>query len=286
MSHATPWSGVLEGKNVIVTGAAAGLGLAYARHAATSGATVGINDIDGDRARAVADEWTREGLSAVALPGDMSDWDEAEQVITTFVADRGRLDGLVSNAGIFYERLAWEDDGDAISKLVKTNVLGAFFGGVHAMRVMVSQGSGSIVNVVSGAQIGLQRAAAYGASKGAVASMTYAWALDLRDTGARVNGVSPLARTGMGTQRVITRPSSRPPLPPPEHVAPLVTYMLSDLSSELMGQIVRLEGPYLSIMRHPSISDVNVSRPSWTVEEIAAAIDGPLRAERRHVGRD
>jgi NAD(P)-dependent dehydrogenase (short-subunit alcohol dehydrogenase family) len=278
--------GALRGKGVIITGAGAGLGRAYAVHAAKSGATVGINDIDAGRADDAAQALRADGLAAIALAGDMSDWESARSVVTTFVAEHGRLDGLVSNAGVFYERLAWEDDGDSVERLITTNVLGAFFGGVHAMQVMIPQGFGSIVNVVSGAQIGLRRAAAYGASKGAVASMTYAWALDLEGTGVRVNGVSPLARTGMGSNRVVTRPSSRPPLPPPEHVAPLVTYMLSDRSRDLMGQIVRLEGPHLTIMCHPSIPEMHVSREQWSVEDIADAIDGPLRGELRHVGRD
>ena len=286
MTEGAGRTGALAGKGVVITGAGAGLGRAYAEHAARSGATVGVNDIDVARAEGTAAALRAEGLSAIAVPGDMSDWESAGGVIDAFAAEHGALDGLVSNAGIFYERLAWEDDGESVERLITTNVLGAFFGGLHAMKVMVPRGSGSIVNVVSGAQIGLRRAAAYGASKGAVASMTYSWALDLQHTGVRVNGVSPLARTGMGTNRVVVRPSSRPPLPPPEHVAPLVTYMLSDRSIGLMGQIVRLEGPQLTIMRHPSIPEVHVSREEWSVDDIADAIDGPLHDELRHVGRD
>jgi NAD(P)-dependent dehydrogenase (short-subunit alcohol dehydrogenase family) len=284
-SEAAP-SRVLEGKKVLVTGAGSGLGRAYVTHAARSGAEVGVNDIDIERAETVAQELDAAGLSALPIPGDISDWDAADGIVSAFVEQCGRIDGIVSNAGVFYRCLPWEDSGPAIARLVAINLLGVLYGGIHAMRRMVDQGSGSIVNITSGSQLGIPGMGSYGASKGGVASATYSWALDLRGTGVRVNAVSPLANTNMGPGPRPPGSENRPPLPTPDHVAPLVTYLLSDLAESMMGQVLRLEGPELSILHHPSIPDNRILRPKWTVEDIAAAIEGPLATEVRKVGRD
>ena len=277
---------VLEDKRVLVTGAGAGLGRAYATHAAQSGAQVGINDIDPERAETVSKELLDLGLAVVALPGDMSDWDDSERIVGVLVKELGRIDGIVSNAGILHVCKPWEDTGPAISRLVRVNLLGVLFGGIHAMRHMVEQDSGSIVNIVSGSQMGLPGMGAYGASKGGVASATYSWALDLVGTGVKVNAFSPLAQTNMGVEWRRPGPETRPPLPMPDVCAPVVSYLLSDLSDGIRGQVLRLEGEELSILHHPSIPDLRIRRDSWTVEDIAAAIEGPLEGELRHVGRD
>src|SRR5262249_24999393 len=77
-----------------------------------------------------------------------------------------------------------------------------------------------------------------------------------------------------------------PRLPDAAHVAPLVTYLLCDLSDSVNGQVSRLDGPSLSITRRPVIGEVSVSETSWTVDSIAAAVDGPLSTELYRVGAE
>lgn len=277
---------LLADKVVVVTGAGSGLGKAYATHAARSGAIVFANDVNAESVVTLATELAEEGLEVMPVPGDVSDWERAGEMIGRAVKQHGRIDGLVNNAGVFYVAQPWEDDPEQIARLIRINLLGVIYCGLQAIRVMVKQRHGSIVNVTSGAQLGIPGMGAYGASKGGVASLCYSWALDLRDKGIRVNAVSPLATTPMGQHGRPSNSRSRPPLPAPEHMAPLVTYLLSDLSNHLNGQVLRLEGPELSILRHPSIPEMRLSQGEWTSNDIAAAISGPLKGEIRHVGRD
>ncbi|MFN2497404.1 MAG: SDR family NAD(P)-dependent oxidoreductase [Pseudonocardiaceae bacterium] len=266
---------LLRGKAVVITGAGCGLGEAYAVHAARAGACVLVNDIDGDLAEAVAAGITREGGRAVASSQSVRDPDQASAVVERCVAQFGRIDGLVNNAGLHYEALPWEEDVDAARELIEVNVLGAVYCGIAAARVMRWQRAGSIVNVASGSLLGQRRASTYSASKGAVASLTYSWALDLEGVGVRVNGICPLAWTRM----VERSPAARLRCTPEhtaERVAPLVTYLLSDRAGGITGQLIRFTGEQLHIMRHPGFKDPVLRGTGWDTETIAAAFEGVL----------
>lgn len=158
--------GILKGKAVIVTGAGTGLGRAYAQHAAGEGAQVVVNDLDEQGVAIVVDEITQAGGSAVAGAGSVSSWDDAAALVATCQRTFGRVDGLVNNAGVIRIGSPWEADEQGIRALVETNIMGATFVGVHALRVMVEQGFGAIVNNMSSAQLGLINMAVYGATKG------------------------------------------------------------------------------------------------------------------------
>jgi short-subunit dehydrogenase len=120
--------------------------------------------------------------------------------------------------------------------------------------------------------VGQRGAAAYSASKGAVASMTYSWAADLARSGVRVNAVCPIAWTRL----MAADPHPNRAAHPPERVAPLVTYLLSDLSAGITGQVLRLADGHLHVVRQPAILRPVLHRETWTAEEIAAAVDGEL----------
>jgi NAD(P)-dependent dehydrogenase (short-subunit alcohol dehydrogenase family) len=265
--------GVLEGKAVVVTGAGRGLGAAYARLAARQGAAVVVNDIDPAEALGVVERIADEGGRAVGHVGDVASWADAENLITRCVEEFGRLDGLVNNAGIIRvgrpEGMREADYRD----VMEVNVLGPCYCGTHAMRHMLNEGHGVIVNVTSGAQAGSPLLAAYGASKGAIASLTFSWAMDLAGTGVRVNAISPMADTRMFDPRlrVDEAAAGQPPGPQPEDNAPLVVYLLSDRSRHLNGQVVRIDGTRLSLMTHPSILEPVLSAGHWSVESIAEA---------------
>ena len=155
----------------------------------------------------------------------------------------------------------WELDQAHVDELVRTNVIGVMACGTFALRRMVSQGSGAIVNITSGAHFGIPHMSVYGATKGAVASLTYTWSMEAAGSGVRVNAVSPLARTRMGEataefyrrHNLGTIDSSGSP--DPEVNAPAVVFLLSDAASAINGQIVRIEGQNLAVVAHPAVRE-------------------------------
>lgn len=280
--------GVLDGKAVVVTGAGRGLGRAYALHAAGEGAWVVVNDVDGHEAESVAGEIRAAGEKAIACAGSVADWDFAGQLVAACVREFGALDGFVNNAGLYYVTEPWDDDERRIRKVVEVNVLGTLFCGAHALGQMVRQGHGSLVNITSGAHAGLPAMSTYAASKGAAASYTYAAAIDAAPHGVRVNAVSPIAMTRMGrvqggqlSDAVELAGDETRRGPGPENVAPLVTFLLSDLSAGITGQVVRLQGRELSLIEHPVVVQPVAEAEGWSVGEIAAAFDGELRKQLR-----
>ena len=191
---------MLSGKSVVVTGSGQGIGAAYARLAAEHGASVVVNDIDAEAAESVAAGIQRAGGTAVAHACDIGDWEASKVLVETAVERFGRIDGLVNNAGLFVACAAEAVTQGDVDRLVRVNVMGTVFCGTHALVHMVRQGSGSVLNVTSGAQSGTRGLALYGMTKGAVASLTYGWALDVEGTGVRVNAISPNAQTRMATE--------------------------------------------------------------------------------------
>jgi NAD(P)-dependent dehydrogenase (short-subunit alcohol dehydrogenase family) len=234
-----------------------------------------VNDVDAQCAELVADEIRAAGGRAVASSHTVTDPDEAAAIIETCVAEYGAVDGLVNNAALNYEALPWEDTGAQIKALVEVNVLGVLYTGVAAARAMTAGGGGSIVNISSGASLGQRKLGAYAASKGAVASLTYSWALDMEDAGIRVNGVCPLARTRMvaASERALR---NCPPSRTPDRIAPLVTYLLSDASTGITGQLVRCNGAQLHIVGQPHLKAPILARERWDVESVRRAFDDVL----------
>lgn len=280
-------TGYLMGKAVVVTGAGRGLGAAYARLAARHGAAVVVNDIDVTYAEAVAEQIRAEGGRAVADGSDIATWSGAGAVVDRCLREFGAIDGLVNNAGIFHLAHPSEEDPEQFRKVVTVNLLGTAYCGLHAIRAMLERGRGSVVNVTSGAQTGSAAMGAYGASKGAVASLTYCWAADLAGTGVRVNAVSPNAHTRMAEayERYLgERARGQNIGKSPEVNAPAVVYLLSDASAALNGQVVRIDGDELAVMSHPAIVGEGVRHPEWTVERVAEAFAGELGARLQPIG--
>ena len=165
--------GLLDDRTVVITGAGRGLGEAYARAAAAEGATVVVNDVEGDLADAVARDIVAGGGRAVAHPADVSDWAAAEGLIARCVEEFGRIDALVNNAGEFALALPQEQGAEDARRLLDVNVYGTIACGTAALRRMVEQGSGVVLNVTSGEQMGNTATGVYGATKAAVATLTY-----------------------------------------------------------------------------------------------------------------
>lgn len=281
---------MLEGKVVAVTGAGRGIGRACAEGLARLGASVVVNDIDGEQASETAAAIRDEGGRAVASHGTIADWAGAAALIEQTQDAFGSIDGLVNNAGLFRVASVEEMAEAYLDAMIRVNIVGTIACAVHAIRAMRKAGTrGSIVNITSGAQAGQPALSAYGATKGAVASFTYGCAVDLHGTGIRVNAVSPLGETRMRGVMDAFRAAlgtGAPSFvrPSPANNVPVIAYLLSDRAADIAGQVVRIDGARMSIMSHPAICLPYGEADEWTPECVAAAFDTTLRALRQPLG--
>jgi NAD(P)-dependent dehydrogenase (short-subunit alcohol dehydrogenase family) len=143
---------------------------------------------------------------------------------------------------------------------------------------------GVIVNVTSGAASGLSLMATYGATKGAIAALTWNLANELKELGIRVNAISPAAQTAMVATTRQVRPSTV--TWGPELMAPLVVFLLSDLSHDITGQVVKLWGTELQLVRHHGPIPPVITRDVWTPAEFAAVFATDLRDRLQPYQRD
>lgn len=280
----------LAGKAVVITGAGQGIGAAYARGAAEAGAQVVVNDINAASAEEVARTIEAAGGTAVTHVADISSWEESGGLIDACVARFGRIDGLVNNGAMYYMAQITDDDPQRVRRMMEVNVLGTLYPGLHALRRMLTQGSGSLVNVASGSIAGIPGVGAYGASKGAVASLTWCWAAEVASTKVRVNAISPMGSTSLSEKtdaymRAQGKSVSARVQIPPESNAPVVNFLLSDLSDGIHGQLVRVQGRSIGLMAHPAVLHPTAERDQeWDVDSVSDLFHGSFRDKLVPVG--
>ena len=181
-----------DGKVVMVTGATSGIGAAAARAFAEAGAKVVLTGRNEERGLAVRDGIVERGGIAEFTAGDIRGRSVCDRLVVETVADFGRLDVLVNNAGIIYRVDAVDTTDEQWAETMAVNVSAVFYLSAAAVREMRTHGGGVIVNVASDAAlIGAPRMAAYCASKGAVLQLTRAMAIDHAREGIRINAVCP-----------------------------------------------------------------------------------------------
>jgi len=180
----------LAGKSALVTGAARGIGLAFARAFAAEGATVALGDIDPVRAEAAAAEI---GPAAFAVSLDVTDQDSIDAAVEAVVQRCGGLDVLVNNAALFDLAPIVEITRASYDRVFSVNVAGVLFTLQAAARAMIAQGKGGkIINMASQAgRRGEPLVAVYCASKAAVISLTQSAALNLIQHRINVNAIAP-----------------------------------------------------------------------------------------------
>jgi NAD(P)-dependent dehydrogenase (short-subunit alcohol dehydrogenase family) len=181
-----------EGKAVLVTGSARGLGLSVALSFAKQGASVAIADIDEVTAREAARAISELNRRACVITADICDQPSAERVVQQTVADLGGLDILVNNAGVASVEPFLEISENEWDRVFGVNVKGVLFCLQAAARVLKERGGGKIINVSSPAsRMGLPLYVAYAASKAAVDSITRSGAVALAKYNITVNSVAP-----------------------------------------------------------------------------------------------
>jgi NAD(P)-dependent dehydrogenase (short-subunit alcohol dehydrogenase family) len=231
----------LSDQVVIVTGGGAGLGRAYARELGRRGASVIVNDVNGEAAEAVVGEITADGGNAVTALFDVASPDGGRAIVDTAVESFGTVDGVVANAGVMRPAYVEDVDPDTLRKTLAVNVEGVFYVTQSAWPVMRAKSYGRVVLVSSaGGILGTQANSAYCASKGGVFALARALAYEGREQGIAVNALLPGAATDMGRDNPIPgyadqmREELRTALLPlrvAEGVAPLVAYLVSPACS-------------------------------------------------------
>lgn len=251
-------SKLLEGKVAIVTGGGRGIGRAHCLELARNGAAVIVNDpgvardgsgTDESPADQVVDEIRRQGGAALADQGSVADWSACQQLVARAIAEFGRFDVLVNNAGIVRDKTITnmtEQDWDAV---IAVHLKGTFAMTKHACdhwRARAKAGdrvNARIINTTSGAGLrGNVGQSAYGAAKAAIAGLTLTTALEAQRYGVTANAISPIAATRLSAD-VLSGPAV--PHLDPSHSSPVVAWLASDESAWLTGQVLRIEGDRL-----------------------------------------
>jgi NAD(P)-dependent dehydrogenase (short-subunit alcohol dehydrogenase family) len=184
--------GRVSGKTALVTGGALGIGRAVARMLAKEGAQVAVTDINEEDGQDAVAQITDAGHEAALFEHDVASEDDWERVVAGVRETLGVPDVLVNNAGIYQIAPIEEITVEAWRELMDVNVTGVFLGMKHCTPLMREQGQGSVINLSSVAGlVGLAGHTCYGASKGAVRTMTKDAAIELAEAGVRVNSVHP-----------------------------------------------------------------------------------------------
>ena len=252
MSTRPTWH--FDGRVVVVTGAARGLGAEIVRAFARAGARVAALDRDADAlARAAAE--SPEAAAALRLAVDVTDHDAVDRALDRVVEALGALHVLVANAGIGIRGPALDVPPADFERVVDVNLNGLFFCDRLAARRM--QAGGAIVNLASvmGLSGGIFPNAAYQVSKGAVVNLTRALALEWASRGLRVNAVAPNYVDTPLTEAIFSDPAklaqvlAHTPmgrLPSPDDVAQAVLFLASDAAASITGHVLAVDGGYLA----------------------------------------
>jgi NAD(P)-dependent dehydrogenase (short-subunit alcohol dehydrogenase family) len=253
---------MLQDKVALVTGAGSGIGRAIALAMAAEGATVAAADIDLAAAQRTADQAAGNARRAIAVEADCGDVASIDAMVTRAVADLGRLDIIVNNAGV--TRYAYimdltEADWDRIHRV---NAKGVFFCLQRAAREMMSSGGGRIINMASISGRGYAGAsnATYAASKGAVIALTKMAAQQLGRYNINVNAICPgVTRTELGARNAVGRAAERgitveelmaeqeKGIPigranTPEDIAAMAVFLASPGARNITGQSYNVDG--------------------------------------------
>ena len=242
----------LSPRTALITGGSRGIGRAASDLLARAGARVAINYLrDEAAANAAVKEIRAAGGEAMALAGDVSQADQARQLVRDVVSAWGRLDIVVNNAGIWDEDVAGRGDVAVWDRTYAINQRGAFLVTDAAVPHLERHG-GSIVFLSSTAgQRGEARHSAYAASKGALISYTKSLAAELGPRGIRVNAVAPgWVDTDMSAATLanpLARAEIEKSIPlgrvaTPEDIAGPILFLVSDLARHVQGEVVNVNG--------------------------------------------
>ena len=291
--------GICDGRTVIITGAARGLGRAYALGFAAEGANVVVNDIgtslggegrDTSAADGVVEEIRAAGGKAIADYHDVTDWDAAKRIVDGAIEAFGDLHVVVNNAGIVRDRMFVSATLEEWDATMQVHLRGHFCVSRHAVnywRAKQKEGGdpqARIINTTSGA--GLQGSiaqAAYSTAKGGIASLTLVQAAELGRYGITANALAPSARTRMTEQAFAEKMATEGEVfdvMDPANIAPTVVWLGSEQSADVSGCVFELEGGKIMIEDGWREGPVVEKDARWEPADVGDAVEA-LLAQRQ-----
>jgi NAD(P)-dependent dehydrogenase (short-subunit alcohol dehydrogenase family) len=277
----------LSGKVAIVTGSGRGLGLAYAQALAAAGAAVVVNDVDETVANAAVASIHAAGGQAVAEVAAVGSAEAAAALVNRAVDAFGRLDVLVTNAGILRDTVVWKMSDEDFDDVVRVHLRGTFTCVRAAAIKMREQGEGGRIICIGSptGQVGNFGQTNYAAAKAGIVGMVRTWSMELARAKITVNAVIPVAATAMTETVPFLKPyvdalDKGEELPAyarrelgfgaPADAARLVVFLASDAAGAVTGQAIGIGGDRLALWSHPSEVVVEYHDAGWSAEAIAA----------------
>jgi 3-oxoacyl-[acyl-carrier protein] reductase len=293
----------LSNKVAVVTGSGQGLGLAYAKDLVRHGAAVVINDVNQATADAAVAEITGAGGRAVAVVAPVGSTETAQKLVAGAVDAFGRLDVMVTNAGILRDKVLWKMTDDDFDAVINVHLRGTFTCVREAVLKFREQGDGGrIICIGSPAgQRGNFGQTNYSGAKSGIVGMVRTWAMELQRAGITANAVCPVAATAMTETVPFLAPyiegmKNGEPLPDiirrevglgtPEDAAGIISFLASDAAAEITGQAFAVGGDRLALWSHPDLTAVEYHDGGWSADDIAAQWAGTFGDAVQSVGEE
>jgi 3-oxoacyl-[acyl-carrier protein] reductase len=247
--------GLLEGKVAIITGASKGIGRGIAEAYVKAGATVAFTFLSSvEKGEALEKELSAQGGTAKGYRSDASDMSQAEELIKNVLADFGKIDIVVNNAGITKDNLLMRMSEEDFNRVIQVNLNSVFNMTKAVQRTMLKQRHGSIVNISSVVGVkGNAGQANYAASKAGAIGFSKSVALELGSRSIRCNVVAPgfieTEMTAVLDENTVQGWRNAIPLKrggSPEDVANACVFLGSDMSSYITGQVLNVDGGMLT----------------------------------------
>jgi NAD(P)-dependent dehydrogenase (short-subunit alcohol dehydrogenase family) len=293
----------LAGKAAIVTGSGRGLGLAYAQELAKQGAAVVINDVDQQVADEAVATIIAAGGKAVAVVAPVGSTETAQRLVKSAVDNFGRLDILVTNAGVLRDKSLLKMTDEDFDLVINVHLRGTFTCVREAYAHFKANGvPGRIIAIGSPTgQRGNFGQTNYAAAKAGIVGMVRTWALEMKKAGVTANAVIPVAATAMTKtvpffQKAVEADERGEAMPDffrkelgfgtADDVAGLIAFLASDAAANVTGQAIGAGGDRLQLWSHPEPVASEYRDGGWTYEALVERFDDLFGQRLQSVGEE